>query len=153
MTEQPARSDFGMSSAPGPLSDSAFAVGALGGDLAVPDREHVHEVHLEALAALRRPGGHRFDGGVVGTDEVADLVPANVGHALDQIENVVIAGIFTDQCVSSTVRSLADESSNVIVVEDCCAAATMELHEKELEIINTIYCHVAKLGEVRSFFA
>jgi nicotinamidase-related amidase len=110
-------------------------------------------VDLEALAALRRAGGHRFDGGVVGTDEVADLVPANVGHALDQIENVVIAGIFTDQCVSSTVRSLADESSNVIVVEDCCAAATMELHEKELEIINTIYCHVAKLGEVRSFFA
>jgi biuret amidohydrolase len=68
-----------------------------------------------------------------------------------EIENVVIAGIFTDQCVSSTVRSLADESFNVVVVEDCCAAATMELHEKELEIINMIYCHVASLDEVSSF--
>jgi biuret amidohydrolase len=51
------------------------------------------------------------------------------------------------------VRSLADESFNVLVVDDCCAAATMELHAKELEIINMIYCHVAKLDEVLSFFA
>ena len=46
------------------------------------------------------------------------------------IENVVAAGIFTDQCVSSTVRSLADESFNVVVVEHCCAAATMDLHAR-----------------------
>lgn len=59
-----------------------------------------------------------------------------------EIETVVCAGIFTDQCVSSTVRSLADESFRVIVLEDCCAAGTAELHERELEIINMIYCHV-----------
>jgi len=58
------------------------------------------------------------------------------------IRNVICCGIFTDQCVSSTVRSLADESYNVVVLEDCCAAATDELHRKELEIINMIYCHV-----------
>ena len=38
------------------------------------------------------------------------------------IENVVLAGIFTDQCVSSKVRNLADGSFNVVVIEDCCAA-------------------------------
>lgn len=58
------------------------------------------------------------------------------------IKTVVCCGIFTDQCVSSTVRSLADESFAVIVLEDCCAAATEELHARELEIINMIYCHV-----------
>ncbi len=58
------------------------------------------------------------------------------------IKNVICAGIFTDQCVSSTVRSLADESYNVIVLEDCCAAGSDALHHKELEIINMIYCHV-----------
>jgi len=47
------------------------------------------------------------------------LVLANMG-----IKNVIVAGIFTDQCVSSTVRSLADESFNVIAVEDCCAAGS-----------------------------
>ncbi len=74
------------------------------------------------------------------------LVLHNMG-----IKNVVCSGIFTDQCVSSTVRSLVDESFNVIVVEDCCAAATMELHLHELEIINMIYCHVVTLDDVLGF--
>jgi nicotinamidase-related amidase len=76
------------------------------------------------------------------------LVLNNMG-----IKNVICSGIFTDQCVSSTVRSLADESFNVVVVEDCCAAATMELHLAELSIINMIYCHVVTLEEVLTFFA
>jgi biuret amidohydrolase len=63
------------------------------------------------------------------------------------IKTVACAGIFTDQCVSSTVRSLADESYQVIVLEDCCAAATDDLHRKELEIINMIYCHVMSSAE------
>ena len=69
------------------------------------------------------------------------------------IKNVVVAGIFTDQCVSSTVRSLADESFNVIVVDDCCAAATDELHQHDLEIINMIYCHVVQLDELAEFYS
>ena len=76
------------------------------------------------------------------------LILRNMG-----IKNVVAAGIFTDQCVSSTVRSLADESFNVIVVEDCCAAASDELHRHELEIINMIYCHVVQLEEIFEFYS
>jgi nicotinamidase-related amidase len=68
------------------------------------------------------------------------------------IKDVIAVGIFTDQCVSSTVRSLVDESFGVVVVDDCCAAATMELHRHELEIINMIYCHVVQLDEVLTFF-
>jgi biuret amidohydrolase len=64
------------------------------------------------------------------------------------IKNVICVGIFTDQCISSTVRSLADESFNVVVVEDCCAAGSDELHRKELEIINMIYCHVLTTEEL-----
>jgi len=71
------------------------------------------------------------------------LVLHNMG-----IKNVVLTGIFTDQCISSTVRSLADESFNVILVEDCCAAGTKELHRKELEILNMIYCHVISSEEL-----
>ena len=67
------------------------------------------------------------------------------------IKTVVCAGIFTDQCVSSTVRSLADESYQVIVLEDCCAAANDDLHRKELEIINMIYCHVMSSQEFQAF--
>lgn len=78
----------------------------------------------------------------------ARLILQNMG-----IRKVVVAGIFTDQCISSTVRSLADESFDVVVVEDCCAAATRELHDHELEIINMIYCHVASLDETLGFIA
>ena len=74
------------------------------------------------------------------------LVLHNMG-----IRNVVVAGIYTDQCVSSTVRSLADESFNVVVVEDCCAAGTLDLHRHELEVINMIYCHVLSSREVAGF--
>ena len=74
------------------------------------------------------------------------LVLRNLG-----ISNVIVAGIFTDQCISSTVRSLADESFNVVVVDNCCAAATMELHQHELEIINMIYCHVVQLEDIPRF--
>ena len=76
------------------------------------------------------------------------LVLSNMG-----IRNVVVAGIFTDQCVSSTVRSLADESFNVVVVEDCCAAATDAIHRAELEAINMIYCHVVQLEDAIGFLA
>ena len=74
------------------------------------------------------------------------LILRNLG-----IETVICAGIFTDQCISSTVRSLADESFAVIVVEDCCAAGSDELHRKELEVINRIYCQVMPAAVLGGF--
>jgi nicotinamidase-related amidase len=73
------------------------------------------------------------------------LVLQNMG-----IRNLVVTGVYTDQCVSSTVRSLADESFNVVLVEDCCAAGTDELHRQELAILNMIYCHVVSSAELRA---
>ncbi len=64
-----------------------------------------------------------------------------------RIRHVVVCGIFTDQCVSSTVRSLADESFDVIVCDDACAAGTDELHRHELTILNNIYCQVLTTDE------
>ena len=71
------------------------------------------------------------------------LILQNMG-----IHHVVVCGIFTDQCVSSTVRSLADESFDTVVIEDACAAGTEELHNHELEIINNIYCQVLNVEEL-----
>jgi biuret amidohydrolase len=39
----------------------------------------------------------------------------------------------------------------VIVVEDGCAAGHADLHTRELEIINMIYCHVMSADELISF--
>lgn len=86
------------------------------------------------------------DSAVTGTN--LRLLLDNMG-----IRTVICVGVFTDQCVSSTVRSLADESFHVVVVEDCCAAGTDELHHRELEIINNIYCNVMSSQELRSLIA
>ena len=71
------------------------------------------------------------------------LVLHNMG-----VTHVACCGIFTDQCVSSTVRSLADESFDVILVEDACAAGTMELHTREVEILNRIYCEAMRAEDL-----
>jgi nicotinamidase-related amidase len=63
------------------------------------------------------------------------------------IETVVVTGIVTDQCVASTVRGLADDGLQVICVEDCCAAGSMEHHDAELKIMNSIYCEVMSTDE------
>ncbi len=112
-------------------------------NLLMPKHTEASQI-IEELAPL--PGEivvtKTTDSALTGTN--LRLVLANMG-----IRNLVVAGIYTDQCVSSTVRSLADESFNVVVVEDCCAAGTDELHYKELEIINMIYCHVLTSSELR----
>ena len=69
------------------------------------------------------------------------------------IRHVIVTGIFTDQCISSTVRSLADESFEVVVVENCCAAATEALHRHELGVINMIYCHVVQSEDLAGFLS
>ena len=74
------------------------------------------------------------------------LMLANLG-----ITHVVCTGIFTDQCVSSTVRSLADESFDVIVVSDACAAGTAALHDRELEVLNMIYASVMSRDELLAY--
>ncbi len=74
------------------------------------------------------------------------LVLANMG-----ITHVVCSGIFTDQCVSSTVRSLADESFDVIVVDDACAAGSMDLHVSELERLHMIYANVMTTDELMGY--
>jgi len=106
------------------------------------------ETPSQIVAALA-PAGDEIevtkttDSALTGTN--LRLILTNLG-----IKTVVCCGIFTDQCVSSTVRSLADESFGVVVLEDCCAAGSDDLHLKELEIINMIYCHVMSSGELKS---
>lgn len=64
------------------------------------------------------------------------------------IDTVIVTGVFTDQCVSGTVRSLADESFKVWLIEDACMASTERIQANELEILNNIYCHVINTEEL-----
>ena len=63
------------------------------------------------------------------------------------IDTVIVTGVLTDQCVSGTVRCLADESFKVWLIEDACMASTQQIQDNELEILNNIYCHVITTDE------
>jgi nicotinamidase-related amidase len=89
--------------------------------------------------------------GEIVVNKTTDSVPAGTNYVKlirnMGIETVVVTGIVTDQCVASTIRSLADEGFKVICVEDCCAAPDMALHDAELKIMNIIYCDVLSTEE------
>lgn len=114
-------------------------------NLLLPKNEHESQI-VPAIA----PVGEEIvvtkttDSALTGTN--LRLILHNMG-----ITHVVCCGVFTDQCVSSTVRSLADESFDVIVIDDACAAASDELHVKEVEIINMIYCAVMSVDELAEY--
>ena len=68
--------------------------------------------------------------------------------AIDQIlrnlgvENLVITGVVTNNCVENAVRDACDRGFAVILVEDGCAAVTEELH---LAAIRAMRDHFAKI--------
>lgn len=67
------------------------------------------------------------------------------GTSLDRIlrnlgtRAVVVVGFYTDQCVSSTVRSLADLGYEVCLVSDATAALSRERAVHALESLDKIY--------------
>ncbi|MCE6959828.1 cysteine hydrolase [Cereibacter sphaeroides] len=114
-------------------------------NLLLPKDEHASQIVPELA-----PRGDEIvvtkttDSALTGTN--LRLILTNLG-----ITHVVCTGIFTDQCVSSTVRSLADESFDVIIVSDACAAGSDALHDRELEVLNMIYASVMSSDELLGF--
>lgn len=67
------------------------------------------------------------------------------GHG---VTTVVVCGVLTDACVSSTARGAADRNFDTIVVEDACATMSEALHRSALEIIGLTFGRVATTGEI-----
>lgn len=82
------------------------------------------------------------------TDSALTGTPLRLWFQNMGIDTVVCTGVLTDQCVSCTVRSLADESFKVWLIEDACRASTQKIQDNELEILNNIYCHVINTDEL-----
>ena len=49
------------------------------------------------------------------------------------VETVIITGVATDVCVSTTAREAADRNFNTIVVSDACTAVSEQMHQSSLE--------------------
>jgi nicotinamidase-related amidase len=49
------------------------------------------------------------------------------------IETVLVSGVVTNFCVESTAREAGDYGFQVVIVEDCCAAWSSEIHQAALK--------------------
>lgn len=63
------------------------------------------------------------------------------------IESLFVVGVYTNECVETTVRDACDLGYLVTVVEDCCTTVTPELHEASLATLRDRYARVIKTTE------
>ena len=53
------------------------------------------------------------------------------------VDDLVVCGVVTNICVETTVRSAFMRDFTVVLLEDCCAAATRRLHEMSVEVLSS----------------
>ncbi|QDT07705.1 Isochorismatase family protein YecD [Rubripirellula lacrimiformis] len=58
------------------------------------------------------------------------------------IESLFVVGVYTNECVETTVRDACDLGYLVTIVEDCCATVTPELHAASLATLRDRYARV-----------
>lgn len=63
------------------------------------------------------------------------------------IENVIVAGFLTDQCVDMAVRDGADQGFYMVCAEDACASHTDERHRAALRLFGG-YCRTQTVDSV-----
>ena len=68
-----------------------------------------------------------------GTFATTDLAEQLRGRGIDR---VVITGVVTDVCVSTTAREAADRNFKVVVVSDACTTFSETLHRANLETLH-----------------
>ena len=73
------------------------------------------------------------------TDSALTGTPLRLWFHNMGIDTVVCTGVLTDQCVSGTVRSLADESFKVWLIEDACMASTQKIQDNELTDLSAFH--------------
>ena len=53
------------------------------------------------------------------------------------VRELVVCGVVTNLCVETTVRSAFMRDFPVVMLADCCAAATRRLHELSVEVLSS----------------
>jgi ureidoacrylate peracid hydrolase len=69
------------------------------------------------------------------------------------IERLVVTGVSTDFCVESTVRDAFFRDLDVVVVRDAVAGYRPTLHQGSLDVMDTVFAHVASLDEAIRWLA
>jgi nicotinamidase-related amidase len=65
-----------------------------------------------------------------------------------EVADLVVGGVLTNECVSSTVRHAADIGFTVHVVEDACAGVEHDLHEAALRTLGRTYARITSTSQL-----
>lgn len=103
--------------------------------------------------------------GEAGWDIVEELAPASDEAVLDKvgtgafyatelehrlrmqgIDQLILVGVTTGVCVSTTAREASDRGFNVLVLSDCCAEPESRMHEIALELLQVESGYIATVG-------
>lgn len=63
------------------------------------------------------------------------------------ITGLFIAGVYTNECVSTTVRDACDRGFYTTLINDCCATVTPQLHKATIATLKDRYCRVMTTDE------
>lgn len=97
-----------------------------------------------SIDAAFLPEAAPVDGEIVLTKTCSGV---HVGTHIDQalrnlgVSRVLIAGFYTDQCISSSVRDLADLGYQVSLIEDAIGAMSPQRHEYAMQSIRKLYAN------------
>ncbi|PNS16424.1 Pyrazinamidase/nicotinamidase [Sphaceloma murrayae] len=119
---------------PSPLGGRLLIRGGKGHDI-IPE---LYPIQGEPV--IDKPGKGAF----ANTD--FELILRNRG-----IRNLVVVGVTTDICVSTTVREASDRGFDCAIVEDACASVDAKLHDATLECVKSeggIFGAVVKADDV-----
>lgn len=75
-----------------------------------------------------------------------DYVLRNIG-----IENVIVAGFLTDQCIDMAIRDGADRGYYMICASDCCTSYSQSRHDNALIAFGG-YCRTQTVDEILADF-
>lgn len=95
-----------------------------------------------------RPGEIVIDKPGTGAFHGTDLL-----HVLNVagIENLVLTGVTTGVCVSSTAREANDRGFNVLVLSDCCAEPDQSNHDIAIRLLMIEGGYLATVAPARAF--
>mmetsp|Transcript_31275 Transcript_31275/g.74594 ORF Transcript_31275/g.74594 Transcript_31275/m.74594 type:complete len:204 (-) Transcript_31275:30-641(-) len=66
------------------------------------------------------------------------------------IKNVVLGGFLTNCCIESTMRTAYEHGYSVYTLKDCCAATSVEAHEKAFEHNFGMFSTISTADEVKA---
>lgn len=97
---------------------------------------------LESVA----PGGDEI---VINKTASGVFSSTNLHYVLKNvgINSLFVVGVYTNECVETTIRDACDLGYLVTMVEDCCTTVTPELHEASLKTLRDRYARIISVDQ------